>query len=104
MKKVEYTAGNIAKCQCTSCPVQAKSECFKGKVRKMQEMMSEDVDIASMIEPEDVPGLYCSTGKASCTDLDAHQICKCGECPLWTEYGLNKGAPGSYFCRDGTAR
>lgn len=104
MKKVEYTAGNIAKCQCTNCPVQTKSECFKGKLRKMQEMMSEDVDIASIIEPEDVPGLYCSTGKASCTDLDAHQICKCGECLLWTEYELNTGTPGSYFCRDGAAR
>ena len=104
MGKVEFNAENVAKCQCVKCPVQANSECFKNKLRGMQEMMSEDVDIATVIEPKDVPGIYCANGKAVCTDLDTHEICKCGECPIWTEYGLNKGEPGSYFCRDGAAR
>lgn len=35
-------------------------ECVKGKMQKMQEMMLEDIDIATVIGLEDVPGFYCA--------------------------------------------
>jgi len=102
--KIEFTAENVMKCLCSTCPVQATSDCVKGKMKKIQEMMAEDVDIATMIEPTDVPGVYCASGKATCSDLYFHEECKCVECPVFKENELMKGEPMGYFCRDGAAK
>jgi hypothetical protein len=54
-----------------------------------------------MIGPDRVPGLYCSTEKAVCKDIDTKQVCRCNKCPIWREYELLDCEPTAYFCRDG---
>jgi len=104
MGKIEFTPENVMKCLCSSCPVQGTSDCVKGKLSKIQEMMAEDIDLATMIGPEDVPGLYCGSGKATCGDLYFHEECQCVNCPIFKENELMKGEPMGYFCRDGAAK
>lgn len=103
--KVPFTQENGMKCVCKSCPVQAKSECVKKKKEMMMEMMGKMKEDEKMMmpKPEDMPGLYCSAGKAACMDIDTTQMCICGQCPVWSEYKLADGKPMGYFCRDGMA-
>ena len=103
MGEVEFNSENVSKCLCPVCPVQGTSECVNGKLQKMQEMMAEDIDIATVIGPEDVPGLYCASGEASCTDLYYHEECQCPKCNVFKENELAKGKPVGYYCRDGKA-
>jgi hypothetical protein len=51
----------------------------------------------------DIPGAYCSNGKATCTDLDAKQGCICGTCAVYTANKLGAGKPGAKFCANGMA-
>ncbi|MDP1552757.1 MAG: DUF2769 domain-containing protein [Methanobacteriaceae archaeon] len=99
LSKVEFNMGNIEKCICKTCPVQAESACVKQKKMKTQEMMESKM----MPDAEMVPGVYCATGKASCGDLDVSKMCQCNECPLWEECDLISGQPMGYYCRDGQA-
>jgi hypothetical protein len=54
--------------------------------------------------PEDVPGVYCATGKATCSDLDPEQMCQCDKCDVYKENDLGSGEPGGYYCAEGKAR
>jgi hypothetical protein len=47
--------------------------------------------------PEDVPGIYCSTGKARCQDLNFERQCICGSCEVWKEYDIKDVDPNNYF-------
>lgn len=96
--KVPLTEDNVNKCICGQCPVQAKSECIKSKAANVTVAMNK-----SPLQGEDIPGMYCSTGKASCQDIDTNQMCICSGCPLWGEYNLPGGTPMGYYCRDGSA-
>ncbi len=82
--------------------MQSKSECIKKKMEMMKKAMEEEKEIKP--KGEDVPGLYCSGGKATCKDLNMEQMCICGSCPIWVQYKLMNGKPSMYFCRDGKAR
>jgi hypothetical protein len=62
------------------------------------------IDIASIIEPEEVPKMYCATGKTKCNDLYFHEECQCPKCPIWEENNLASGEPMNYFCKDGEAK
>ncbi|MHB8103872.1 MAG: hypothetical protein ACYDEF_17360 [Methanosarcina sp.] len=53
--------------------------------------------------PEDVPGIYCSTGKARCQDLDFGRKYICGSCGIWKEYDLKDADPNNHFCQHGRA-
>ena len=55
-------------------------------------------------KPQDVPRLYCSSGKASCKDLELKQMCICGSCPVWHKFKLSGAKPTLHFCRDGSAK
>ena len=55
------------------------------------------------LDGEGIPGLYCSTGVATCKDLDFSQVCICGGCPVFGKYDLGGSQPMSYYCRDGAA-
>ncbi len=103
MAKVDFNMDNIKKCLCVKCPVQAKSECVKKKAEMGMKMMENQGNIKMMPKAEDVPGMYCSTGRAVCVDIDTKQMCICGTCPIWGEYKLAGGKPMGYFCRDGAA-
>ena len=96
--KVPFTSENVMKCFCGKCPVQAKSECVKRKTGSIKAALLE-----KSLRPADIPGLYCSTGKATCGDLDPKEKCECGNCPIWAEVKLAGGKPAGYFCRDGKA-
>jgi Family of unknown function (DUF5518) len=101
--EIEFNLENVQKCLCPTCPVQGESQCAKDKLEALQKIMeSEETD--KKPTPEDVPGLYCSTGKANCTDLDTNKDCQCPNCPIWSDNDLASGEPQGVFCRDGKAK
>ncbi len=100
MSKVKFNKKNEKRCICEQCPVQTKSVCIQEKIRKMSEGSSNEMDMPPV---EDVPELYCASGKASCQDIDTQKMCICGQCAVWQENNLVQGEPESYYCRDGKA-
>lgn len=97
--KVPFTAAGVAQCMCPTCPVQSASACIRGKVSGIQSALKK-----SPLDGEDIPGLYCSTGTATCRDVDPDKNCICGVCAVFLQYDLGTGTPPGYFCRDGNAR
>ncbi len=97
--KVSFVKDNVAKCVCPKCPVQAKSKCVADKVAVITQALGK-----SPLKREDIPGLYCASGTATCKDLDPKQACICATCPVWAELKLASGKPQGYFCRDGAAK
>jgi hypothetical protein len=97
--KVPFTTTNVGTCLCPKCPVQAKSQCVSGKLTTIGQALSK-----SPLNREEIPGLYCSTGTATCKDLDPTQSCICGNCGVFSQYSLATGTPAGYYCRDGFAR
>jgi hypothetical protein len=97
--KVPFSAANVGKCMCPKCPVQSQSQCVSGKLAIIKDALAK-----KPLQGEAIPGLYCSTGSASCKDLDPQQSCICGGCPLFSHYNLDAGLPAGYFCRDGFAK
>jgi hypothetical protein len=100
-KKVPYTTSNINKCMCSECPVQADSQCAMDKLRKSKKE-AEKLPAGQAPNPEDVPGIYCSTGKARCQDLNFERQCICGSCEVWKEYDLKDVDPNNHFCQHGS--
>lgn len=99
---VPYSRENINRCKCPQCPVQADSKCVKDKYDNLKKEM--DILPADEVpEPDDVPGVYCSTGKATCKDLNPGRQCICNTCDVWKEYLLENGKPSLYFCQNGPA-
>jgi hypothetical protein len=97
--KVPFITSNVGKCLCPKCPVQSKSPCVSGKLATIGESLAK----TPLIRAE-IPGIYCSTGTATCTDLDPKQACLCGGCAVFGEYNLGTGTPVGYYCRDGFAK
>ena len=97
--KVPFTTTNAGKCMCPKCPVQSKSQCVKGKLSTIKTALK-----AKSLKKEDIPGVYCSTGIATCRDLDPKQSCICGSCNVFNQYKLAEFKPAGYYCRDGNAR
>ncbi len=100
MVGIDFSMENIKKCLCTMCAVQIESQCVRDKQKIMLLITQQDLDSPMRMDGERVPGLYCSTGTASCTDIDPKKVCKCNECPLWDEYKLAQ----RYFCQHGSAK
>jgi hypothetical protein len=100
--KVPYTLENIKRCMCPKCPVQANSKCAMDKLDSLVKAL-ESAGEGNVPEPQNVPGVYCSTGKATCQDLDPNQQCICYTCEVWKEYNLGDGTPSMYFCQNGKA-
>ena len=96
--KVSLVIGNVSKCMCPKCPVQAKSQC----VAKLKGGLGEALK-RTPLKHEEIPGAYCGAGKATCTDLDPSKSCLCGSCPLFAQYNLAIGKPVGYYCRDGAS-
>ena len=97
--KIEFTRENISKCLCPQCPVQAKSECAQTKMKMVQESMR-----GMSPEHSDVPGVYCTTGTATCSDLDPNKMCNCPNCDVFKENSLAQREPGAYFCQKGATK
>ena len=97
--KIEFTRENITKCLCPQCPVQAESECAQTKMKMLQESMR-----GMSPEPSDVPGVYCATGTATCSDLNPTKMCNCPNCDVFKENNLEQGEPNGYFCQKGAVK
>jgi hypothetical protein len=99
VKKVPLSSSTVSACLCPQCPVQEKSKCVAG--------LKPGVSAALKKEPlnkDEIPGVYCGTGKAACTDLNPAQPCVCASCALYPEYNLAAGKPDLYYCTDGVPR
>ena len=94
--EIPFSQKEIKDCICTACPVQMRSACAKDKEKTSKS--------SPQPKPHETPRLYCSSGKASCPDLDTKQMCICGACPVWHRYKLSAAKPTLYFCRDGSSK
>lgn len=97
--KVPYNKENITRCMCAQCPVQGQSSCASEEIADLDEALQENP-----LDREKIPAEYCSSGSASCKDLDFRRTCICGSCPVFAEYNLATGEPAGYFCRYGSTR
>jgi hypothetical protein len=102
--KVELNRENINKCLCKICPVQTDSKCSKDKLGIINEKMKKEGDIKDMVVPEELSLVYCSIGKAACTDLSSRELCKCPQCVVWLDNNLANSEPLEYFCIDGAPK
>ncbi len=96
---IPFTATSVSKCMCPECPVQGKSKCASGKLATVKDTLK-----ASALKREDIPGVYCSTGTATCRDTDTKQSCICGSCAIFGEYKLANFKLTGYYCRDGSTK
>ncbi len=92
MPRVEYSKDNIEKCWCGTCPVQAQSTCAK-------DLYEESKKSQKLPPPERLGGLYCSTGKTICTDVNFVNLCNCPACLVWSENNL----ASNHYCKNGSA-
>jgi len=99
---VPYSEENINRCRCPQCPVQADSRCAQDEIQSSKQAM-ENLPAGEIPNPEDVPGVYCSEGKARCEDLDFGRQCICNSCDVWKEYDLKDADPNNHFCQHGRA-
>ncbi|MDD5205775.1 MAG: DUF2769 domain-containing protein [Desulfobacterales bacterium] len=97
--KIPFTMENAKKCICWKCPVHTKSKCIEENATKMGEVMTTE-----FFDPKIVPGLYCSSGKATCADIQTELPCICGACPIFTEFRLAEGVPADHYCKNGHAK
>jgi hypothetical protein len=97
--KVPFVLDNVSKCLCPGCPVQAQSKCVAGLKSGLTAALKKNP-----LRREEVPGVYCGSGKAACADLDPKKDCLCGDCAVFSRYGLANGKPDMYFCKAGAAR
>ena len=100
--KVPYTLENIKKCMCPKCPVQANSKCAMDKLDNLMKKYGSGSE-GNVPKNQDVPGIYCSTGRATCQDLYPEEQCICYTCAVWKEYNLQNVKPTMYFCQRGGA-
>lgn len=97
--KIPFTRENAKKCICWQCPVQKDSQCIKSNEEKMGEVMT-----TRFFEPQIVPGLYCSSGTASCKDIDTNRQCICGGCEVYNSFRLSNNEIKGQYCKNGSAR
>jgi len=100
--KVPYTVSNIERCMCSQCPVQADSVCAQEKFSTLKNEIK-SLGEGEAPEVQKVPGIYCSTGAATCVDLNPNRQCICKTCAVWEEYCLENAKPMMYFCNIGRA-
>ncbi len=93
---VEFSQDNAGKCLCPKCPREKMSTCVSEKLKKLPDLMKKGT-----LKPADLPGLYCSSGKATCADLDVKQPCICFNCPVFKAGKLAEGTPVGEYCAKG---
>jgi hypothetical protein len=96
---VPFVAVNFDKCLCIKCPVQLRSPCVKGKFVNLKDSLNKNP-----LEKEDIPGVYCSSGTATCTDIKSTEECVCGKCVIFPEYKLYDHPPMGHYCVNGDVR
>jgi hypothetical protein len=95
---VPFIRENINMCLCAECHVQTLSQCVKNKMQHITGVLK-----VQPLQAKDIPLAYCATGKATCTDLDLLNKCRCPSCAVFEKYSLKNAVPIAYHCRDGKA-
>ncbi len=98
-RRVPFIIDIVSKCLCPGCGVQSTSQCVAGLKASLNEALEKNP-----LEHEQIPGVYCGAGQATCTDLDPSQSCLCTGCSVYSEYNLTESEPAGYFCREGASR
>jgi hypothetical protein len=83
---VHFVSTNVCKCPCFRCPVQTPGPCISSKLMEIQDNANKQP-----LLHEDIPGVYCAAGKATCLDNKP-------------EYKLFNYQPMGHFYRDGSAK
>jgi hypothetical protein len=96
MPDVPYTSKNAALCKCYACPVQKDSACAQEKVAKVYATLA---TADPPPPPADLPGMYCASGIAKCTDLDIEGLCQCMSCAVYRISALDQWK----YCNRGPA-
>ena len=60
--------------------------------------MPSQMDEMRIPKAEDLPGPFCSIGKAACSDLDNSKACIYNQCQVYKEFNLATGKPVEHFC------
>lgn len=124
MKEVALNIGNLTKCLCSVCPVQADSGCIAAKRPEWKktritagDILTEypdhpeayDMEMGALEAAEvgkrhgfekpdtaDMIELYCSNvvSSSNCKDLDGTKRCQCPSCAVWVTHGLDS----YYYC------
>jgi hypothetical protein len=94
--KVTFNKENIGRCLCQGCQVQAESKCVAGKKGHLAAALARPA-----LKREEIPGVYCSVGPATCQDLSFAKPCSCFECPVYADHKLADGLPNCYYCLNG---
>lgn len=97
--RVDFTSHNVSRCLCPECPVQGKSQCVASQKKEITKALKKNP-----LKREEIPAVYCSTGTATCSELDFTESCICGSCSVFDEYNLVQGQPVLYYCRDGSSK
>ena len=97
MAVVEFSKDNAMKCMCSTCPVQAASSCVADKNAKLAAAMTSGME--GMPAADEVAGVYCATGVASCDDLDLSMGCVCSTCAVFADNQLGQWK----YCERGNA-
>ncbi len=92
VSKVPLVLANVSKCLCPGCPVQGESKCVAGLKKGLNSALK-----ANPLKHEQVPGVYCGAGRATCSDLDPSKACMCGGCEVFSQYNLSSGKPVGYY-------
>ena len=95
MPEVPYTKKTITQCLCYGCAVQEKSACAKEKDNAASDAFKK----GELPAVADLPGLYCATGVATCTDLDFTGKCPCSDCAVYLENSIGQWK----YCERGSA-
>ena len=98
-RSVPFVYVNVNKCLCPRCPVQTSSKCVMTKVAEIK-----DTIIKYPLSREDIPGVYCATGSATCTDIYTARECMCGKCVVFPEYKLFDFSPMGHYCKNGVPK
>jgi hypothetical protein len=99
--KIPFVTAYVAKCVCSKCPVQAKSQCVKDLLTNMGTNVCKD---KTPLKHEEIPGLYCGTGTATCSGLNPKEACICGTCDVFAEFKLGNLRSVGYYCANGKSR
>jgi hypothetical protein len=96
MPEVAYVQKNAARRRCYGCPVQKGSTCAQEK----HAAVAGTLETSGPPPAPELPGLYCSSGLATCHDLDFTGMCRCMGCAVYAENGLD----GWKYCQRGSAQ
>jgi hypothetical protein len=79
--------------------VQTSSSCVSSKIIRLKDALNQQP-----LRREDIPGVYCATGMATCPDLKIEHDCMCGKCVIFPEYKLFNFQPMGHYCKDGSPK